>query len=67
MVWDANDIAVWVDLMRTLRDGVARTEGEMHTIVRRQLALDFKTSEFPEMEQLKNEIRPVLQLWETIE
>ena len=53
--------------MRTLRDGVARTEGEMHTIVRRQLALDFKTSEFPEMEQLKNEIRPVLQLWETIE
>ena len=31
------------------------------------MALGFTVTEFQEMEQLKSEIKPVIQLWETIE
>lgn len=31
------------------------------------MKLGFEVSEFPEMEHLKVEIKPVVQLWETIE
>ena len=53
--------------MRTLKNDLEHLEGEIATIHRRQAALQFEASDFPELDQLKKEIRPVLQLWETIE
>ena len=46
--------------MRQLKEGVREAEVEISTIVRRQVALSFPITEFPELEQLKSEIRPVL-------
>lgn len=53
--------------MKNLKDGLELAQVEVATIRRRQFELGFNISEFPEMENLKNEIKPIMQLWETIE
>ena len=53
--------------MSNLKESLELAEVEIATIARRQMQLGFRITEFPEMESLKNEIKPVLALWETIE
>ena len=67
LFWDKDIVAQNVKTIRALKMELDRVESVMKTIVRRQMQLGFTITEFKEMEVLKNEIKPVIQLWETIE
>ena len=53
--------------MSSLKTNLENAEIEIETIIRRQMQLGFNITNFPEMDSLKMEIKPVQQLWETIE
>ena len=53
--------------MKNLKESLELAEVEIATICRRQMQLGFRIAEFPEMDNLKVEIKPVTQLWDTIE
>ena len=49
-----------------LNDALAQVEEDTKTINKRQEALQMKITDFPELYNLKQEIKPYVQLWETI-
>ena len=59
-------VAKWVLVMGKLKLELQVVEEDIKTIIRRQNLLGFSIAEFPQMEILKNEIKPVLQLWESV-
>ena len=67
LFWDKHIVTKNVQTIRELKTQLERIEKEIQTIIRRQTRLGFVVSEFKEMEALKAEIKPVIQLWETIE
>ena len=52
--------------MDSLNLELQQTEGLTKTINRRQEALNLEIAEFPELRKLKNDVKPVSQLWEAI-
>lgn len=65
-IWDVKYIEQITDKINELNKMLAEVEDETKTINRRQEALQMKLSDFPELFMLKNEIKPQLQLWETV-
>ena len=60
LFWDSEKILKWISVMDALKQGLKKVEDEIQVIVRRQLSLGFAVSEFPEIVQLKTEIKPVV-------
>ena len=67
LFWDKEIVNANVITIKALKESLEKVEIQIQTIIRRQMALGFTVTEFQEMEQLKSEIKPVIQLWETIE
>ena len=66
VVWDSQMVEDQVEKIRTLNETLAKVEQDCKVINRRQEALQMKIADFPELYNLKQEIRPCVQLWETI-
>lgn len=66
VIWDSEMIEIQTNKIKALNDKLSEVEEETRTINRRQEALQMKISDFPELFNLKQEIKPSVQLWETI-
>ena len=66
VIWDAHMIEEQTLKIMSLNAALAQVEEDTKTINRRQEALQMKISDFPELFNLKQEIKPSVQLWETI-
>ena len=66
IIWDSEMIEQQCDLINQLNEELRRVEELTKLINRREEALSMKLSDFPELYHLKQEIKPAVQLWETI-
>ena len=65
-IWDPDFVRRWSTQMDTLNQELNETEEQTRTINRRQEALGLEISDFPELQRLRNDIKPLSQLWEAI-
>jgi len=65
-IWNQPYIEYNGNKMRELVDEVKELENNCKQIVKRQEALSIKQSSFPTLNQLRNKIKPFVQLWDAI-
>ena len=66
LVWDRDEVGILTTKINKLIDELDAMELKVNTITRRQMALGIPMTDFPELSQLKQKIKPQIQLWETI-
>ena len=58
-IWDSDFVYKWSNKMDKLNQELNETEDQTRTINRRQEALNLEISEFPELQRLRNDIKPL--------
>ena len=66
-IWDTMTINKNVKIMKNLQEELATVEQNIKKMNKWQMNLGFEVSDFPELEKMKKQIRPVVQLWEAIQ
>ena len=66
VIWDPKHVSKWAAVMHELNLELSEVEEDAQKINKRQEALGIDRTEFPELQILKNEIKPCTQLWEAI-
>ena len=66
MIWNSNHVSKWTDVMDKLNEDIAKAEEDTLQINEKQKALLMEITEFPELDMLRNEIKPCVHLWEAI-
>ena len=63
LVWDSQLVEQVSEQIGSLNAQLSKIEEETRTINRREEALQMKPTEFPELYDLKQRIKPLVQLW----